>query len=167
MFKALDFKWANTLFGCVALVMMPIPFVHFFSSKTFVVISHWLISKSVPRSFSFMDQLSESEVNFHVLSWVCRTHSTSFFFRNSIQCNDQSSKCRVIYSVTIKYSFGKQFGFRSWSHLLLSTIGWVPYSIPESRMSGRKLILRPHRRKREVLSVPKKAWRFIFFWNLS
>ncbi|KAG5643367.1 hypothetical protein DXG03_001015 [Asterophora parasitica] len=27
MFKTLDYKWANTLFGCIAVLMIPIPFV--------------------------------------------------------------------------------------------------------------------------------------------
>lgn len=27
MYNALDYKWANTLFGCLAVLMIPIPFV--------------------------------------------------------------------------------------------------------------------------------------------
>ncbi|EDR05708.1 MFS polyamine transporter [Laccaria bicolor S238N-H82] len=30
MYKALDFKWANTLFGCLGTAMVPIPFILFF-----------------------------------------------------------------------------------------------------------------------------------------
>ncbi|THU84213.1 MFS polyamine transporter [Dendrothele bispora CBS 962.96] len=30
MFDRLSYKWANTLFGCIAVVMMPIPFILFF-----------------------------------------------------------------------------------------------------------------------------------------
>lgn len=30
MYKTLDFKWANTLFGCLGTAMVPIPFVHQF-----------------------------------------------------------------------------------------------------------------------------------------
>ncbi|KDR67699.1 hypothetical protein GALMADRAFT_257977 [Galerina marginata CBS 339.88] len=30
MYRQLDYKWANTLFGCIAAVMVPIPFVLFF-----------------------------------------------------------------------------------------------------------------------------------------
>jgi len=30
MYRKLTFKWANTLFGCVALLMLPIPFVLFY-----------------------------------------------------------------------------------------------------------------------------------------
>lgn len=30
MYKALDYKWANTLFGCLAAIMVPIPFVLLF-----------------------------------------------------------------------------------------------------------------------------------------
>ena len=35
MFKALGYKWANTVFGCVAVIMAPIPFVQFFSLEPF------------------------------------------------------------------------------------------------------------------------------------
>jgi len=30
MFNALSYKWANTLFGCLAVIMVPIPFILFF-----------------------------------------------------------------------------------------------------------------------------------------
>jgi hypothetical protein len=30
MYKTLDFKWANTLFGCLGTAMVPIPFVRQF-----------------------------------------------------------------------------------------------------------------------------------------
>lgn len=35
MYEALSFKWANTLFGCLAVILVPIPFVCVFSDLFF------------------------------------------------------------------------------------------------------------------------------------
>ena len=68
MYKALDYKWANTLFGCLAAIMVPIPFVCLgpccYSHYLFIVVC---------RSFSFMGQLFESGVSSRALLWAYRT----------------------------------------------------------------------------------------------
>jgi hypothetical protein len=40
MFSTLGYKWANTLFGCIALLMMPIPFVRNSRSVSISILSH-------------------------------------------------------------------------------------------------------------------------------
>ena len=74
MYNALDYKWANTLFGGVALILLPIPFVCF---RSFF---DWFSSVTViSRSFSFMDQLLENEVNFHALLWAYKALMDKIF----------------------------------------------------------------------------------------
>ena len=67
MYKALSFKWANTLFGCLAVILVPIPFV---CVPLFPRVLFQLLNFLSFRFFSFMDQLLGNEASSRELLWA-------------------------------------------------------------------------------------------------
>jgi hypothetical protein len=47
MFKKLTYKWANTIFGGVAVILIPVPFVGFFDTS-------WHFITNPPRKILFL-----------------------------------------------------------------------------------------------------------------
>lgn len=130
MFKALGYKWANTLVGCLAAIMVPIPFVHFF--KRTLIFSHYSF-KSVHRSFSFMDQLFGSEVNFRVLSWVCRTPSTT--------CSISSVAYRDRIEWRSSHRLRQAVDFESWKHLSICRHdSWISFPFQSRGKNERRKV---------------------------
>lgn len=102
MYKVLSYKWANTLFGCFAVLLLPIPYVCFQ-----VPCSYLRLLKSGCRSFSSMDQLSESEAGSHALSWTSH--------------EKLETSCAIRFNYTLLFFF---YSYNHYYNLHITSLRW-------------------------------------------